>query len=799
MKKVFTFIRRLIKTLVFIFIVLPLVSLGLFTAWVFLDPTPPPEKNVINEAIKLDPFVPATIVHPQTNEDVQKAVKEHEGPISIGGGRYSMGGQTGTDNTLFIDMSGMNKILEYKPLEKAITVQAGARWKDIQQTVDGDNLSVKIMQTYDNFTVGGSLSVNVHGRYIGQGPLIMSARSIKMVLADGSLVTASPTENSDLFYGAIGGYGGLGVITEATLDLADNDTIRRYVEPMPITVYKEYFFEKVRNNADAIFHNGDIYPPDYSDVNAVTWMKTTDPVTTNDRFRPVKTNYWLENFFYYWVTDLPGGGAARQKWIDPYYFYKDDLVAKRNYEASYDVAELMPLNHGSSTYALEEYFIPVEKFDEFVPKMREILKKHHVRMMNVSIRHAGKDPGSTMAWARTEVFAFVMYFKQDTSVAGREETGIWTREMIDAVISEGGTYYLPYQIFATQKQFWAAYPNAGAFFALKQKYDPANKFRNRLWDKYYVPAADAVLAQKADDTPHYYRPEDQTFLTIPEWHIVFESAEYADALVHRPSAFPYFAMIRQYWNIYRRIRQKTEAEYPPNPEYHTMVKVIGISTAAELAVKGVYENTVGRVTEMIAGRSDLTSDMKVESFMRDTEENYVSFIHQRPWYEYPFKKKYDELQEILEWPGTNHIRSAERRFFFGAELLFKSFYAHMIEQATHASYEKPDLKTWATVERGGQKNLEPLPRYQDFTPAAVKAAGEGANFVDIAGNKKILLTVLAPRGWSFDGKGEVFTEWPILTDPGSKRVALLLQVSDLADFLRGLDGKPYKLDHVFDY
>jgi hypothetical protein len=103
------------------------------------------------------------------------------------------------------------------------------------------------------------------------------------------------------------------------------------------------------------------------------------------------------------------------------------------------------------------------------------------------------------------------------------------------------------------------------------------------------------------------------------------------------------------------------------------------------------------------------------------------------------------------------------------------------------------------VERNGQKNLEPLPRYQDFTPAAVKAADEGANFADIAGNKKILLTVVASRGWTFDGKGEVFTEWPILTDPGSKCVALLLQVSDLADFLRSLKDKPYKLDHIFDY
>ena len=48
-----------------------------------------------------------------------------------------------------------------------------------------------------------------------------------------------------------------------------------------------------------------------------------------------------------------------------------------------------------------------------------------------------------------------------------------------------GTYYLPYQIYATQEQFMAAYPQAGEFFDLKKQLDPTNKFRNKLWDTYF--------------------------------------------------------------------------------------------------------------------------------------------------------------------------------------------------------------------------------------------------------------------------------------------------------------------------
>ena len=89
-----------------------------------------------------------------------------------------------------------------------------------------------------------------------------------------------------------------------------------------------------------------------------------------------------------------------------------------------------------------------------------------------------------MAWARTEVFAFVIYYKQGTSDAAREEVALWTRELIDAALDLSGSFYLPYQLQATQEQFLRAYPRAAEFLALKRRLDPTNKFRNELLDKY---------------------------------------------------------------------------------------------------------------------------------------------------------------------------------------------------------------------------------------------------------------------------------------------------------------------------
>jgi FAD/FMN-containing dehydrogenase len=120
-------------------------------------------------------------------------------------------------------------------------VRSGTRWREVQEALDKVGLAVKIMQTYNTFTVGGALSVNAHGRYIGQGPLVRSVRDVTLVLADGSVVSASPTFRPELFYGAVGGYGALGVIAQVTLDVAQNTHVRRDDETLPVASYLDYF------------------------------------------------------------------------------------------------------------------------------------------------------------------------------------------------------------------------------------------------------------------------------------------------------------------------------------------------------------------------------------------------------------------------------------------------------------------------------------------------------------------------------------------------------------------------------
>lgn len=436
---------------------------------------------VIGNVTGLYPVEVARIDVPKSTDEVASAIRRWPGQVAIGGGRYSMGGQVAVRAGLHLDMREMNALVWINPHEKRVRVQAGMRWRDLQDILDPLGLAVKTMQSYANFSIGGSVSVNCHGRYLGHGPVGNTVRALQLVLADGAVVEARPDQRPEIFRAAIGGYGAVGVITEVELDLADNVRIERVVEPVALADYEAHF-DRLQS-PDKLLHNADLLPPRFDKPVSVTWRRTDKPVTQAERLAPRGAVYKLERNVIWAVTELPGGSKVQKGVIHPL-LHKGTAVRWLNREASFDVAELEPADRRSSTYVLQEYFVPRRSFLPFTRAMGRLLVERSVRALNVSIRHSPPDTVSMLPWAREEVFAFVLYYKQGTSAAACEAVAQWTRELIDLALEHGGRYYLPYQLHATQAQFDRAYPGAAELRRLKASVDPLDKFSNAMWAKY---------------------------------------------------------------------------------------------------------------------------------------------------------------------------------------------------------------------------------------------------------------------------------------------------------------------------
>ncbi|MES2189730.1 MAG: FAD-binding oxidoreductase [Pseudomonadota bacterium] len=441
------------------------------------------ESLVIENVTRLYSVRVSRVVAPTSIDELVRAMKVWPEKIAVGGGRYSMGGQIAIQGGLHIDMRRMKRLVWLNPASMLVRVQAGMRWRDLQDVLDPLDLSVQTMQSYANFTVGGSVSVNAHGRYVGHGPIARSVRALQLVLADGKIVEASRETNPDLFGAVLGGYGALGVIAEVELWVDRNVRIERSVAQVRLKDYPSYFERKIKADAKCLMHNADLLPPLFDVATAVNWMVTEKALTAADRLVPRDQTYALEQSVIWALTELPKGPEMQRKVVRPALLGKSAVVW-RNYEASLDAASLEPKSRTSSTYVLQEYFVPLRHFASFAGDMADIFRSHDTRVLNVSIRHSPTDQDAVMAWAREEVFSFVIYHKQGVGKADLESVGVWTRLLIAAALRYEGTYYLPYQRHATREQFDAAYPNKGIFKSIKAKFDPVGKMSNELWAQY---------------------------------------------------------------------------------------------------------------------------------------------------------------------------------------------------------------------------------------------------------------------------------------------------------------------------
>jgi len=297
----------------------------------------------------------------------------------------------------------------------------------------------------------------------------------------------------------------------------------------------------------------------------------------------------------------------------------------------------------------------------------------------------------------------------------------------------------------------------------------------------YLPR-DRVTAQ-----PHDRRPADQTFLTYPEWYLVFSPAEYAAfTRDHDPSDFPFLGHIRQFWSGYGAVWRATRGRYPFNGGYHMMIMVIGTSTTAEYALRRAYETVIGRLAELTRRHGPTQEDRLAARVAQE----YVDFIRVWPWYEFDFTSRLKQLWATDLW-GRDPIRKWERKYALTSEYGAKAIYGWMIKKATKAAYEEPLLTTTVVTDRNA---LVMLPRYEAFMTAAAKLAREGVEFREIAGNRgDILVSVIVPASTKAD---HVLLRQPILTRPGMDRLLIVVPVASLSTTLRRYDGS---LDHVFDF
>lgn len=326
---------------------------------------------------------------------------------------------------------------------------------------------------------------------------------------------------------------------------------------------------------------------------------------------------------------------------------------------------------------------------------------------------------------------------------------------------------------------------------------------------------DAAIREAVRKIPDYYRPESKTYLTLPEWYIVYSTDEYADFIANNSSSdFPYFRAVGQYWQSYVDVCQEIRGRYPFNGDSQFTLAFIGLSFTAENMLKGAYEGTIGRITDWIS--SDTPTEEEV--YAAQVAQEYGEFMHMTPWYFFPFKEKLQGLWNGTSLWGPDPIRKWERKLALTVEYGGKILYGSFTNLGAQATYGGADVEKIYAVTEGltegmqskdlevveqiaDQRQLVRITRFEYFSNTVPELLERGVNLIEVAGNDEILLTLLGSQDADYNfSHGEYLFGLPILTEPGQTRAAIKVPVADLALFFEELRGREdIQFEHMYDY
>lgn len=419
------------------------------------------------------------VARPENLREVPGCVDPH-GTLARGLGR-SYGDAALNRGGQVVDFTRLTRILSFNERTGVLTCEAGVSLADIISTFAPRGWFPLITPGTKLVTVGGCIANDVHGKaHHKDGCFSACVESFTILLAGGTVATASREENPDLFWANFGGMGLLGIILTATLRL-------RRIE----TTYFRQHAIKARNLdelMDAIDDTNERYPY------AVAWVDSLargsslgrgvltvgDHASRRDlparaRLKPLAVSpparlsvpTYLPSFALNSVTlralnvvldQVQSRGAPIAHYEK--FFYPLDAIGNWN------------RGYGKRGFTQYQFVVPLSDGRRHVRKLLEaIAGSSFLPFLNV-LKRFGPEEGILS-------FPFEGYtFAIDFPIApGLRE---FLQRLDRMVFEAGGRIYLGKDAFVERDMFRAMYPRYTEWLEIKSRYDPNNVFRSDL-------------------------------------------------------------------------------------------------------------------------------------------------------------------------------------------------------------------------------------------------------------------------------------------------------------------------------
>ena len=431
--------------------------------------------------------------------DTIKLAKELGLTICNRGGGFSNYDVILNDRNIIVNMSNMNKIINWNPSNGVMIVEPGVLLKDIFFTVLLDNWFLPSCPGGMYITVGGAVSNNIHGKDSFQnGNFGDQVINFKLLTANSNLINANRVNEPDLFNAIIGGMGLLGIITEITLQM--KRTPSAYVEEICYKVgsLKDgiALLEEAKYKADFALYMIDSFAKNKKlgrgQVFIANWVNKPSPVV------PYRLNKALTTSKY--ICGIP----AKPIWriIRPIFgplFMKNayaikHLLTRSTNKKKKNSPKLFPeynfrwnkLPHIHDVYLPEgkvelQPLIPYNEAEHIINNLLVMGQRNSSESIFLGLKNHRKDDYLISYCGNGISFGIELQLRNRNI----KQLKRFSEEVFNYTIDFGGKVYLAKDELLTREYFKKMYPNYKIFKKIKNKIDSDNVFISDIYRRLF--------------------------------------------------------------------------------------------------------------------------------------------------------------------------------------------------------------------------------------------------------------------------------------------------------------------------
>ncbi|MEV6944573.1 D-arabinono-1,4-lactone oxidase [Streptomyces sp. NPDC051172] len=408
---------------------------------------------------------PAREVEPASVEELSAAIRQaaQDGlTVKAVGTGHSFTSIAATDGVLIRPqlLTGIRKIDRDA---MTVTVEAGTPLKRLNMALAREGLSLTNMGDIMEQTVSGATSTGTHGTGRESASIAAQIKGLELVTADGSVLTCSEKENSDVFAAARIGLGALGIVTAITFAVEPIFLLTAREEPMPFDRVLAEFDELWAENEHFEFY----WFPHTGSTNTKRNNRSAGPEKPVSRLAGWFEDEFLSNGVFQvaqWV------GRAAPATVPTIAQISSKALSARTYT---DIPYKVFTSPRRVRFVEMEYAVPREALAETLRELKTMMDRSGLRVsFPVEVRTAPADDITlSTASGRDSAYVAVHMFR------GTPYQAYFTAAERIFTAHEGRPHWGKVHT-RDAEYFSGVYPRFGEFTALRDRLDPDRRFQN---------------------------------------------------------------------------------------------------------------------------------------------------------------------------------------------------------------------------------------------------------------------------------------------------------------------------------